>query len=142
VTRWRGPTASGTGPTACEATLARCAADRARGLDGTRDAHHTLNTAAEAGLRAQVPDALDLVAGCVLDRGRASLTARLHAAAERLRSELGIGRSPLARYVRSADEPAQTASSRRRRTRTTIMSAAGSRSAGLTVVITSPCTLW
>ncbi len=53
----------------------------------------------EAGLRPSVPDALDLVAALRRDAGRDGSAARLHAAADHLRAELGTVPSPLARTL-------------------------------------------
>lgn len=96
---------------ACVAALAGCAADRmlsgettdtACDIDGR--AHRTLADAADLGLWPQVADALDLVAGLAIDKGRPAVAARLHAASARLRSELGCVVSPLAALFRHADE--------------------------------------
>ncbi len=88
---------------AAAAELARCAAERP---DAGEQVHVALADLAALGLRVLVPDALDLVAGTALDAGRPGHAARLHAAADRIRHEDGVVRSPLARLVRPADERA------------------------------------
>lgn len=98
-----GAEAVGSRDIACQATLVRCAVDRALGHDPSDAVHRTLVVATGSGLRALVPDALDLVAGAALDAGRPGVTARLHAAADRARAELGLAVSPLARLFRGPD---------------------------------------
>jgi DNA-binding CsgD family transcriptional regulator len=94
----------------CVAALAGCAADRllcGELKDAHRDtdvrAHQQLADAAELALLPQVADALDLVAGLAVDRGRAAVAARLHAASGQLRDEMGCVLSPLAAQFRGRD---------------------------------------
>ncbi|HEY2223937.1 helix-turn-helix transcriptional regulator [Actinomycetospora sp.] len=91
---------------ACAALLTGAAAERAAAAPGSaeregaaRRAHAALTAAAVGGLEGLVPDALDLVAGVALDAARVMVAARLHAAADRRRDELGAARSPLARAL-------------------------------------------
>jgi predicted ATPase/DNA-binding CsgD family transcriptional regulator len=102
--RWA--TAIGNRETACAATLALGVIRRVLGQDASDDAYRALTAAAGAGLRPMVPDALDLIAGLALDVGRIVVAARLHAASQRLRGELGCVLSPLAALVREKDVPA------------------------------------
>lgn len=95
----------------CVAALAGCAADRLLSGEtntalGDTDAraHQQLTDAAEFGLLPQIADALDLIAGLAIDKGRAALAARLHAASARLREELGCVLSPLVALFRYSDE--------------------------------------
>ncbi|MDT7623469.1 MAG: hypothetical protein QOF99_4370, partial [Pseudonocardiales bacterium] len=85
--RWA--TALGNRETACAATLVLGAIRRVLGQDASDDAYRALTDATRAGLQPLVPDALDLVAGLALDGGRIVVAARLHAASQRLRGELG-----------------------------------------------------
>jgi predicted ATPase/DNA-binding CsgD family transcriptional regulator len=88
---------------ACSARLVGCVA--ARAAPGAPDAAHAaLTDAAALGLRPLIPDGLDVIAGLALDARRPALAARLHAASDRLRAELGIHLSPLARQFRPADQ--------------------------------------
>jgi DNA-binding CsgD family transcriptional regulator len=51
-----------------------------------------------------VADAVDVIAGLAVDRDRCEVAARLHAAADRLRTELASKPSPLVSLFRPADE--------------------------------------
>jgi predicted ATPase/DNA-binding CsgD family transcriptional regulator len=94
--------------TACLANLAHAAADRALGAfaDAVGPAYRALADAAEFQFLPLIPDALDLVAGVALDHGRPAVTARLHAASDRHRRDLGVRPSPFARLFRDRDERA------------------------------------
>ena len=85
------------------AALVRCAADRST-ADVADRAHAALRDAATLELRPLVADGLDLVAGLALDAHRPGVAARLHAASDELRAELGACLSPLTRLHRPADE--------------------------------------
>ena len=96
---------------ACVAALAGCVADRMLGGETTDTASDTdgrarqaLAEAVDYGLMPQVADAIDVVAGVAIDKGRLVVAARLHAASARIRHELGCVLSPLAALFRSADE--------------------------------------
>lgn len=88
---------------ATAAALVRCAVDRSA-ADVADRAHAALRDAATLELRPLVADSLDLVAGVALDAHRPGVAARLHAASDRLRADLGACLSPLARLHRPADE--------------------------------------
>lgn len=94
----------------CDAALAWCIANRATGLAAAGEAlaraHASLRTLSELGIVPSVADGLDVVAGLSLDGGRAMAAAQLHAASDRLRSELRCAVSPLARQFRAKDEHA------------------------------------
>jgi len=92
----------------CAARLVWCAAQREMG-GGERPevasaAHRALADASGRDLLPLVVDAVDVIAGLAVDRDRWEVAARLHAAAERLRTELASARSPLVSLFRPADE--------------------------------------
>jgi len=89
----------------CAAALVDCAAARGHGRGAAGPAHRALGAASGLGLAPVVADGLDLVAGLCLDAGRPRVAARLHAAADRLREELGLVPSPLAVHLREDDGP-------------------------------------
>jgi DNA-binding CsgD family transcriptional regulator len=91
------------------AVLLRCAAGRCLDVPAAGEAHDALATAADLGLTPVVADGLEVVAGLTLDAGRPGPAARLHAAADRLRAELGAVPSPLACLLRGTDGPAVAA---------------------------------
>lgn len=94
---------------ACAARLVWCAAQRAlgsAGADVVAVAHRALADAAGRELAPLVAEALDVIAGHVVERARWGVAARLHAAARRLRSELGCAPTPLVGLFRPADERA------------------------------------
>ncbi len=89
------------------AGLAWCVAERMRGTAGADTvgrAHRVLADAGGLALLPQVVDALDVIAGLVLDQGRPAVAARLHAAIARARDETGSRLSVLAGLFRAADE--------------------------------------
>jgi predicted ATPase/DNA-binding CsgD family transcriptional regulator len=92
----------------CIARLVWCAAQRAltKATETAAAAHAALADASRAELVPVVADALDVIAGLDVDQGRYPVAARLHAAADRLRAEIGSVPSPLVRCFRGADESA------------------------------------
>jgi predicted ATPase/DNA-binding CsgD family transcriptional regulator len=97
----------GASASACAARLVWCVAQRALGTAGVPElasvAHRALAEAARDGLLPLVADALDVIAGLDIEQSRHSGAARLHAAADRLRAELGCVLSPLVAQFRDAD---------------------------------------
>jgi DNA-binding CsgD family transcriptional regulator len=91
----------------CAAQLVWCAAQRALGRSNPQAASVAHQALADASSREFIPlvaDALDVIAGLAVGRARWGVAARLHAAAERLRSELPCTPSPLVSLFRAADE--------------------------------------
>ncbi|MCE0767903.1 LuxR C-terminal-related transcriptional regulator [Pseudonocardia kujensis] len=82
-----------------QADLVDAAAIRASGGEAASAAHEALALLHELGLRPRVAEGLDLVAALARDAGRVPAAARLHAAAARLRADLGATPTPLARLL-------------------------------------------
>jgi predicted ATPase/DNA-binding CsgD family transcriptional regulator len=94
----------------CAARLVWCAAQRKSGAGDSPEvasaAHRALADASGRELVPVVADAVDVLAGLAVDRERWEVAARLHAAATRLRTDLGSAPSPLVSLFRPADERA------------------------------------
>jgi predicted ATPase/DNA-binding CsgD family transcriptional regulator len=86
------------------AELARCVARHRLGTDGDplAEAHDVLAAAHAAGYAPLVVDALEVVAGLVLDAGRTEVAVRLQAAAAAARDQLGFVPGPVTRGVPDA----------------------------------------
>jgi predicted ATPase/DNA-binding CsgD family transcriptional regulator len=92
----------------CAARLTWCTARRELGAGESPEvasvAHRALADASGRELLPLVADAVDVIAGLAVDRDRCEVAARLHAAADRLRTELASKPSPLVSLFRPADE--------------------------------------
>jgi DNA-binding CsgD family transcriptional regulator len=95
--------------TGSAAALLAAAARRAVGRPAVEGTHDALAEAAARELAPVVADGLDVLAGVALDAGRVRPAARLQAAADRLRRDLGAVPAPLAALLRQTDGPAVAA---------------------------------
>jgi DNA-binding CsgD family transcriptional regulator len=121
---------------ACTARLVWCNAQRslsnAEMSERASVAHQALAEAARSRLLPLVADALDVIAGLDVEQRRYSVATRLHAAADRLRAELGCVPSPLVAQFRGADassvaqklEPVEVTAARRQGARLSASAAA------------------
>jgi DNA-binding CsgD family transcriptional regulator/tetratricopeptide (TPR) repeat protein len=93
----------------CAARLVWCAAQRTLGRNTPEVisvAHRVLADASNRTFFPLIADALDVIAGLVVERARWAVAARLHAASKRLRHEISCMPSPLVSLFRPADERA------------------------------------